>query len=432
MVTKFASCLTLTIAALIVFEASTASAQLIPFDRDAIKIQDYVSLRLTGEKLVGEITVQSRNERGTLEHVIIKTEDGTTLKLDGRFVSKAHEVDADDKLYNNKVDIINDDPEGHWSCVHWLKKQKGGAARYKDQIQFHLKRIMELDPNDDKVKTRLKYKYIESQNRWVPEDLYYKNLGYVRKGTGWAPALQQSINEAADAQKELLGDRKRRFANWKKAVRTRNSRNISKVVLQKELFEFCDAPAVELIFKEAQKETDEFVRGLYVEAFGRVPTGAAAQALVYFSVQSRAHGDRALDLLKQPHFNQEYAASHMARYFDPKKYFNGTLQRAAFCIGELNAKGAILPLIGVLKTTHQVKPADDPGRLNLGFSNSGTSFQPGGNSQPQTVQFSNRKVVAALGKITEQDFGFDEAAWKKWYVYNYSIVDVNVRGDDDE
>ena len=70
MVTKFASCLTLTIAALITFEASTASAQLLPFDRDGIKIRDYVSLR-SGEKLYGEITKQSKNEKGKFHPKVV-------------------------------------------------------------------------------------------------------------------------------------------------------------------------------------------------------------------------------------------------------------------------------------------------------------------------------------------------------------------------
>lgn len=336
---------------------NVADGQVLPFDRDAIKIKDYVVLR-SGQRLYGKVTKQGKDEKGRA-FTIIKTENDSTLKLGGRLVAKTHVIDEDDKLYNSKVDVINDDPEGHWSAVTFLGKQKGSAVRYKDQIQFHLKRIMLLDPNDDKAKTKLKYEYIEDQDRWVPEELYFKNLGYYRKGTGWAPKLQDEINENGESINELLGQRKKSFAAWKKALKRKDA---NQSVLAKQLFSFVDAPAVTLVFKEAKKEANSEVRRLYIEAFGRVGTGAAAQALVYFSVEDPVHADRALDLLAQPHFDDEYAASHLSRYFDPKKYPKEAIRRAAFNIGELNAEGAILALVNVLKTKHVVQPGGDAGR----------------------------------------------------------------------
>ena len=393
----------------------------LPFDRDEIKVKDYVSLK-SGQKLFGEITEQGNN--GKSDFLIIRTQDGTTLKLNKRFYSKAHPISREDEIYNNKLDVMSDDPEGHWSCVEWLEKQEGGRYRYKDQIEFHLERIMALDPNDTKAKNDLGYEYIEHQNRWVPEELYFKSIGYVPKGSGWAPELQASINDNADELKKLQGERKRRFAKWKNVLRSGRE---SDAALAKELFSLCDEMAIPFIFKEVQYEKNPKLRGLYIEAFGRVPCSAATQALVFYSVEDPTYSDRALDLLGQPQFNQEFAASHLSRYFDPSKYDRDTIQRAAFNIGELKAEGAFLPLVGVLHTKHVVKAAES--RTQAGSVNGEIQSFSTGSTPAQSVTFSNESVAEALGKISNQSFGFDEGAWRKWYIQNNTIMEIDIRGD---
>ncbi len=419
---------------IVLLNASASHAQVNPFDRDSLKLKDSVSLR-SGSKLYGEILKQDKNENGR-EFTIIKTEAGSTLKLDSRFVEKTHVLDEIDRLYNNKIEIIEDTPEGHWSAVSWCVKQSSGKNRFKDQLDFHYHRIMELDPNDTKVKQRLGYKYIESQNRWVPESLYYQSLGYVRKGTGWAPSLQLTINENGEANNDYLGERKKRYATWKRFRKKFESgaNNVSEAELANDLYAFCDGAAVPFIFNDAKRDRSGRFRSLFIEAFGKVPTNAATQALVYFSVEDpvQQNRERALDLLQQPHYNQAYAASHLSRYFDTKKYPNRALQIAAFNIGELEAEGAILPLIGVLSTKHVISPGDDPGRINQSvdpLTGDINTFGVGNNSAPTSVVIDNENVTAALRKITGQDYGFNQLAWKRWYIENHTLLNVSVRGD---
>ena len=301
-------------------------AQLAPFDRDSIKIADSVRLR-SGTRIRGEIIKQGKNEAGRA-YTIIKTESQSTLKLDNRFVDSTHIVNDDDKIYNNKITIMDDTPEHHWSAVEWCGKQSSGKIRYKDQIDFHLNRIMLLDPNDTRVRHRLGYDYLQEQDRWVPKKLYWTSLGYRSNGgRAWVPTLQDDAIQHANNRNSNLGEKKSRFSAWKSNVRLGKS---SKTQLANELFSFVDASAVPMVFEAAKKEKSSAVRGLYVEAFGKIASSGAAQALVFFSVEDEFNRDRALDLLLQDHYNPSFVAGHLARYFDPNKHSNTTLQRAAF------------------------------------------------------------------------------------------------------
>ena len=91
----------------------------------------------------------------------------------------------------------------------------------------------------------------------------------------------------------------------------------------------------------------------------------------------------------------------------------------------------MLPLVGVLSTTHVVAPAEDPNRLTSSFSRDGQlqGFSTGSSGGPKTVVVKNSKVREALRKLSDEDFGFDPVAWKKWYVQTHQQTDVNVRGD---
>ena len=402
-------------------------AQLTTFDREAIKMVDSVRLR-TGTRIRGQIIKEGKNEAGR-PYTIIKTESQSSLKLDSRFVESTQVVNDDDKIYNNKITIMDDTPEHHWSAVEWCGKQSKGAIRYKDQIEFHLNRIMLLDSNDTKARRQLGYDYLQDQDRWVPKKLYWTSLGYRSKaGKAWVPTLQDQANQNAGQRNSNLGDRKQKFTAWKKKV---DHGGHSKTQLANELFSFCDALAVPMVFKAAKEENNPEVRALYVEAFGKLSSSGAAQALVFFSVEDRFNRDRALDLLLQDHYNPSFVAGHLARYFDPNKYSNSTLQRAAFNVGEINDPNSVLPLIGVLSTKHVVAPADDPGRLTTGFRSDGrlNSFSTGGSNQPRTIVSQNKQVLGALGKISGEDFGFDPTSWRKWYVENHTATEVNVRGD---
>ena len=404
--------------------AQPVIAQPAPFDSASLQIRDSITF-LNGSKLTGTIKSESVDSETGRKYVVFESDDKTVMKLDvARLLSKAPEkLNATDLEYNQLVANMADTAEAHREAYRWCEDQSGGKNRYRKQIQFHCERVMELDPNDTAVKHRLDYQYIEEDDRWVPEKLYNDLHGYERKGTSWAPSLRRTVENRKDQANGLESERRIAYRKWKN-----NLKRMSISQAQNELFRFCDQHSIGFLFEEAKEEKDARVQRMFVEAFGKVQSYAAMEALLFFAIQGDpALADRALDLLRQEHYNASQAAARIAgQYFGSNS--NRLLQRAAFAVGELGAENVILPLIGVLVTEHVIAPGEQPGRMKTGFDSNGvSSFSAGGDSKPKKIMVQNSAVVDALKKITDQDYQFSDTAWKQWYIENHTLYDGTLR-----
>ena len=87
---------------------------------------------------------------------------------------------------------------------------------------------------------------------------------------------------------------------------------------------------------------------------------------------------------------------------------------------------------GALVTTHKYLIDDgQSGRLNAGMVNGGGGFSAGGKG-PQIVRRDreNREVLQALVKLSgKHDFGFDEQAWRSWFINEQSSDRIRTRRD---
>ncbi len=183
--------------------------------------------------------------------------------------------------------------------------------------------------------------------------------------------------------------------------------------------------------KAARDETDRAMKLLYIEAFGRVPSFGANQALCHFAIvdPDKDVRERALTLLLQDHYDHAVSVRLIAPALAAKS--NEYVRRAAFALGELGSPAAILPLIGALETKHKMAiQGNEPGRMSMSFGPNGTGMKTGGGPQSRTVVVENEESLTALKRITEQNLGFDESSWKKWYLENYTLYNVNVRADE--
>lgn len=413
--------------AIAIFNANSVFAQKDTFDREALKLKDSVVLK-SGSKLFGVVKSEAVDDEGR-KFVVFETEDGGLLKLDlARMVyrSKVRKIDEIDKEYNEHISTLDDEPDAHWELYEWCGDQPSGSARFKAQRQFHLERIMELDPNDDNAKRKLSYKYIREQDRWVPEERFYQSLGYEKRGTSWAPIKQRDVDRRHEAFDSAVGDRKTAFRVWSKEAR-KSHPNFA--ALRNELFRICDGPAVPIIFDAALEEKNPRIRALYIDAIGRVSSLPALKSLCRFAVEEEVVGnrERALVLLSQDHFNQRSAVAELAFFLSSVS--NAYVRRAAFAIGDLGDESATLLLVNALVTTHVVKPAGQSGRIQTGVGGDGNinNFSMGGDQKDVKRQIQNVQVVNALKNITGQDFGYNAAGWKHWYIENHTHYDVKVR-----
>ena len=80
-------------------------------------------------------------------------------------------------------------------------------------------------------------------------------------------------------------------------------------------------------------------------------------------------------------------------------------------------------------TSHMVKPGGQSGRINAGVGSDGNvnGLNMGGDQKPVMKSFSNKEVVDALKKVSDQNFGFNSEQWKDWYIKTHTHHDIQVR-----
>lgn len=424
---------------ILVMAIATASA--ITALPDRIEAQDTIGRR--NEDIVHlrngndfEVRLIDQTETDNRKFVIFETESGSIVKLDQKFVSAVLPADEDQKRYVQMRDDLPQTAEANWEIIDWCKSQRRGRTKFKDQIQYHLENIIALEPNDRKARQLLGYEDFNGQ--WSLKELRYQKYGYVRHKSNWAPKLVAQLENRADQIDAQRGSVKEQFSKW---TRELNLSRLSKDELERMLFDIVTPESANFVFEQGGKKKDQpaVLRKMYVEAFGRTPSLVSAGALVYFCVTD-VDGEireRALTLLLQPEFDQDFAMRRAIDEYLANKNFTYS-QRAAILIRNLaqvpgaNPREVLMPLVDSLVSVREVpRPgAIQQGRMNLGFdSNGGTSFTTGGGPQTIKKEVSNEQSLIALKQITGEDFGYNESLWSNFFVENYTVGADGVRGD---
>ena len=373
-----------------------------------------------------KVIEESKEKGGTF--LVFKTRSGGYFRLQkGRAYKKTSPADPILAEYEAMVGQIEDSPEAHWRVVNWLGRQERGKLKYAPQRTFHLERILELDPNDERAFKLLGYKDLDGQ--WVNRDLLHTYYGYINQGGRWFTSEQVKLNDRKEKADEKVGSLNKSLMRWKKHVLGKEASN----VVTRKLFDLVvDDTAIPLILKMFKREKNPQVQKLYVDAIGRLPTPRASSALVSIAILAPTEPvrERAIVLSKQEHYNLFRSVAVASKYLTNPN--NIVIRRAAILIGELGADNAPYYLIDALVTTHKYETGEQKGRMNSGFSSDGSlnSFSVGGDDSPKIINHKNSEVHSAIVRITGQDFGYDEDTWRKWYVENYTSQEDDLRRDD--
>ncbi len=380
----------------------------------------------SGSQMQGEIL--SEKEENGRTFVVFRTRSGSILKLDKvKLVQRIVPVGPEYREYEQELGRIQQTPAAHWKMYDWCR-ESSRRSKFKREMQFHLKRIVELDPTDAKAWQLLGY--IDVGGQWLPEEQHYDSIGYVKSRGQWVPAVQVDVDQQQALQEEQYNSRKTALSKWRKHTLPDEPLD----VVRKELYRIVDPMSVVFLAENyLRQESEPKLRMLYVEAVGRVESHAARQILVdtVMNDPDRDVSELAMSMLEQAHYDPDAVARSFAIFLDNQKtrVSNRVVNRAARKLARLNRNSAIVPLIGALRTTHTIATGKDPGRITTGFdSTGGVGLSTGG---PKTVQrtFSNHDVLEALERITGQSFGFDEQMWKEWFVSQHTTLGYDLRRD---
>jgi hypothetical protein len=343
---------------------------------------------------------------------------------------------------------------GHWELQEWCR-QNG----LKKERELQLAVVISLEPNHADAHRLLGH--IKEHGKWMTRDEAMTAKGYVKYKGKFLFPQEVELLELSEAQRESAG-------GWhKKLVVVQDwlhgpSQERQQQALQ-QLDQLADTNASGPLIKLFRNDPADPVRLVFVKTLGRVGGAGAVQALVLQSLFDTSPAVRAAAMEA---ISRKDRAQAIPIYLKGlKDELNEIVLRSAAGLGHFGDEEVVPSLIEALVTVHsyQVKvhetgylaqgsyppefstqavinrpvdiPVSIPGiPLPLSSSNPGAIYNPGnlGATTPQVVQLpplvsrdriqvishpqQNMEVLAALRKLTREDFGYDQRTWRIWWI----------------
>ena len=203
-----------------------------------------------------------------------------------------------------------------------------------------------------------------------------------------------------------------------------------------------DPHAAPAVIKFLASDSRIAVRELSVAILIKISGQKAIVGLVKIALFDEAPQVRlaALEGIGKDHFEQAQNAFVKGL----KNESNAVVCRAAAALGQIGDKKAIGPLIEALMTVHLYQVAMDiPSNQTYSFNTDGSfssntpavppgvmaavragqllppvfapSDPPPKKMVPVRIEHYNKEALAALGKLTQQNFGYDKRTWHLWW-----------------
>lgn len=299
-----------------------------------------------------------------------------------------------------------DTVEGQWELAEWCREHN-----LSQQRETHLRRLLELDPDNVRVRAILGYTKVNGE--WKTRDEVMREQGYVLYQGRWM--LPQEVQILEEKEQRQASER-----DWTQRIRRLVARLETEPAAAEQLQNIREPAAVKPLLKVLAEERRDPVRLLLVQILTRIDSPEAKRALAVLAVEDpveeiRLACQKSLAESKFP----ESVPYFIGRLRDNN---NVIVNRAAAALKAMGDKTAIPALIDALVTTHRVVlPPVQSGSIGASFSRSSdgrssTGLSSGGN-QPRVIrrQVPNRDVLEALVELSGQNFGYEPNVWKRWY-----------------
>ncbi|MCE9552402.1 MAG: hypothetical protein K8T91_03370 [Planctomycetes bacterium] len=360
----------------------------------------------------GEIRGELANaEESPREKYIVRPYAGGELTLPAAVVSQVvHQRSVDVEYEKAKVKMA-DTAEEHWKMAEWCRDKKLDGNR-----ETHLQRIIELEP--DHAAARLRLGYTRVGERWLTLEERMKEEGKIKHGNRWVLAQELELIKQREADKKSQGDWHAKLSLWRKWLDGDKAG-----AARREILDIHDKAADDPLITKLKREKDPRVRELYAEALSNIGTPAAVKTIVEYSIgdPNRSFREFCRDLIEK--HKPAGALPLFVKGLSDKD--NAVVNRAARGLGRLGDQAAVRPLIDALVTKHKyiINQGGGAGSISPTFSrdangNGGAGLSSGGGPKIVIRSLHNDEVLAALVKLTGQDFDFDVNGWKSWFAAN--------------
>jgi hypothetical protein len=377
-----------------------------------------VFVLVNGGRISGELLNRQQSPR---KQYIVKVPGEGQITLAASQVEQVLKRKPEEEEYERIRPAYPDTIEGQWALAEWCRQKRLPLER-----ETHLKRMIELDPNQ--IDARRALGYIQSDGQWTTQEELQIERGYkLYKGHWMLPQAIELLETKAkqeNARQEWFQNIKR-WRGWLGTDRDAQAReNFGNIT---------DPMAVKALLLNMRDEPLVPVRLIYVEALAKINSPEAAMGLAVAAIEDREPEVRqtCLDRLqteKRPEIVTYFVSKLRARD-------NPTVNLAGVALGRMKDPSSIGPLIDALVTTHKFKipKAGGDGSTTTTFGG-GPGGKGGGmtmGSGPSTFsrQLPNQAVLDALAAITGQNFSFDQTSWRRWYAAQKKPETIDPRRD---
>jgi len=364
----------------------------------------------SGGEVRGELANADQSPR---TNYVVQPYAGGELTLPAEVVTQVVRQRPIEVEYERAKVKLPDTVDAHWKMSEWCFENKLFGNR-----ETHLQRIIELEPDHAEARRRLGYEKLG--DRWLTRDEIRQEKGYVKHGNRWVLPQELDLIKKKEAGEAAQRDWHKKLALWRKWLDGDKAG-----AAKRELLDIKDQAAEKPLITKLESEKDQRVRELYAEALGNLSTPDAVKTLVEYSINDpsrlfREHCRELIEKHKPPSARAQYEKAL-------KDKDNLVVNRGAIGLRRLGDTAAVRPLIDALVTKHKFvvsTGSGGPGSISPTFSRDssggfgGAGLSSGGGPKVVYRNLNNDEVLAALVKLTGQDFDFDVAAWKSWYAAN--------------
>ena len=358
-------------------------------------------------------------------HYTVRTQEGAEVKLDRELVQRIVTQDDAATEYVTRSRKIPDTADAHRELAAWCRERKLIA-----DADVHLARVAELDPNDDEVRRSLGYQRVG--NRWLSGDQLMAERGMKFYDGKYRTPQDIAIRERSKLNEETNVDWFKNLQLWRGWLDNRRQERVAEA--QALITAITDPSAAPALVRLLDEEEDRDVFDLLLHTLGPLDHAAAIQTLVAYTLDPEIKidiRDECLDYL----IRDDRPVQILPYVQALKSKDNVVVNRAGYALSRIGDPAAISPLIDALVTTHryQIQPEGPGGeRISAGFGTGGGGLSMGGKG-PQIVKLDkqNERVLQALTKLSgNQNFDYDEQAWRAWFVDLQMRQRINSRRDE--
>lgn len=387
---------------------------------------DLVVLKSGGE-IRGEVLKSVPGE------VVVRTLSGAEIKVSQPAVDSVTKRRLAVEEYETLRRQTPDTVEDHWVLAEFCRERT-----MKTERERHLRRIIALEP--DHLLARRGLGYFKHEGEWTTQDELKQSKGYVKFKGKWV--LPQELDLLALAEKETELEK-----SWYKKVNLwRDWLAGDRVDRQNEgyrnLVGIEDANAVPALYRAFNNHTNEEARVMYVSILKTIAGAKVVGPLVFQSLKDPSDRVRMTAIRAIPEDLRSDALPIYAKAL--KNELNVVVNRAGLAVGMIGDETMIPNLINALVTRHVYETWVPDQDISIGLSQNGNMAQVQPNYLPPDIQAlmatgqlpygvgvnqqpvrkklvtlqkdeENPAVLIALNKLTSQDYGYNEKAWKAWW-----------------